>query len=257
MKRYIFLAVLAIFVVILVSLSPFTIVGAGQRGVQVTFGHVDSDILQEGLHVVNPLSSIHKFSIQTQKVEVDASAASSDLQTVTARVAINYHLSPEVVGSLYQQVGDSSTYAATVVAPAIQDSVKAATAQYTAEQLITKRAEVSTAIQTNLSNRLTQYAVVESVAITNFEFSESFNQAIEAKVTAEQNALAAKNKLDQVQYEAQQTVATAQAEAESIRIKGEALKENSQLVQLEWVNKWNGVLPSTVMGDAIPMINLK
>lgn len=246
-------------VIVLFIFAPFSVVGAGERGVAVTFGTVSSDVLDSGFHVVNPLSSIHKFSVQTTKVEADASAASSDLQTVTAKVAINYHLDPTQVTQLYRSVGDADAFGTRVVIPAIQDSVKSATAQYTAEQLITKRSEVSESIKAALLSRLTPFAFVESVAITNFDFSASFNQAIEAKVTAEQNALAAKNLLEQKKYEAEQTIVTAQAQAEAIRIQAEAIQNQggAAYVSLEAVKTWNGVLPQYMMGDTVPFLNLK
>lgn len=244
--------------ILFIVLSPFTIVGAGDRGVQVTFGTVSEAVLDSGFHWVNPFSSVHKFSVQTEKVEADASAASSDLQTVTAKVAINYHLEQSMVVQLYREVGDGETFSTKVVVPAIQDSVKSATAQYTAEQLITKRAEVSDAIKSALTARLAPYANVESVAITNFEFSDSFNAAIEAKVTAEQDALASKNKLEQTKYEAEQKIVSATAEAQAIKIQAEAITQQGgdSYVDLQAVNKWNGVLPSYVMGGSIPFINV-
>jgi regulator of protease activity HflC (stomatin/prohibitin superfamily) len=242
----------------IVVFMSFTVVGAGERGVKTMFGNVSGDVLDSGFHWVNPLSSIHKFSVQTNKVEADASAASSDLQTVSAKVAINYHLEPVSVVQLYKEVGNADTFSSKVVVPAIQDSVKSATAQYTAEQLITKRAEVSDAIKTALASRLGVFASVESVAITNFEFSVSFNEAIERKVTAEQNAIASKNKLEQTKYEAEQKIVTAQAEAESIRIQAEAITSQGgkEYVNLVLAHQWDGVLPTTVMGDTVPFINI-
>ena len=238
--------------------APFTIVGAGERGVAVTLGTVSSDVLDSGFHIVNPIASIHKFNVQTQKAEADASAASSDLQTVTAKVAVNYHLNPAIVTELYRSVGNNDAFVANVVTPAILDSVKAATASYTAEQLITQRAAVSDAIKQALAVRLTPYAFVESVAITNFDFSESFNQAIEAKVTAEQNALAARNLLEQKKFEAEQIIVTATADAEAIRIQAEAVQNQGGQAYIDLVvaNKWDGDLPDTMLGETVPFLNL-
>ncbi len=245
-----------IILIVFVALSPFAIVNAGHRGVVTHFGTVSDTILSEGFHWVSPFDSVHEISVQTTKVEAEATAASKDLQTVTATVAVNYHLAPDLVNSLYQSVKGS--YEVNIVTPAIQDSVKAATAQFTAEELITKRGEVSDSIKSFLAIKLQPFGAVEGVSITNFDFSDSFNAAIEAKVTAEQDALASKNKLEQTKYEAEQTIVAAQAEAESLRIQAEALSNNQSLVSLEWVRKWNGVLPSTVMGDgAMPLVNLK
>ena len=241
--------------ILVVLFSPFTEIGAGHRGVITVFGAVQDTVLGEGFHFISPTASIHSIDVRTQKVQTDADAASSDLQSVNATVAVNYHVNPIEVAKLYQEV--SGDVQETVIDPAIQEAVKAATAGFTAEELITKRPEVSGLIQKNLVDRLsTKHLIVETVSIVNFSFSDSFNAAIEAKVTAEQNALAAKNKLDQIQYEAQQTVATATAAAESIRIQAEALKSNPDLVNLKAVEKWNGVLPSYVMGNAVPFIDI-
>lgn len=240
--------------ILLLALSPFTIIGAGQRGVVVRFGHVSDKVLSEGFHIIHPLDNVQEFSVQTIKYETTAGAASKDLQSVTATIAVNYNLLSDSVDDLYKNVkGD---YEANILSPAILDSVKAVTAQYTAEELITKRAEVSENMETLLRERTGQYATISTISIVNFEFSRSFNEAIEAKVTAEQEALAAKNKLEQTKYEAEQSIVKAQAEAESIRIQAQALAGNTDLVELEAVRRWNGVLPSYVLGDAVPFINL-
>ena len=155
------------------------------------------------------------------------------------------------MNKIYQEIGVD--YESKVVDPAIQESVKAATAQFTAEELITKREEVGQIIFQSLSDRLTDdYIVVESVSIVDFQFSANFNEAVEAKVTAEQNALAAENKLKQVEFEAQQRIAEAQGEAEAIRIQAEAITSQggSEYVNLQWIKQWNGVLPTTMLDSS-------
>lgn len=244
-----------IIIAAVIGLKSFTIVPAGHVGVVTQFGQVKEFTYDEGLHIKSPITTVHKFSVQTSKVEAEASAASKDLQTVAASIAVNYRLKAETIADQYRNVKGS--YEVTIAAPAIQEVVKSVTAQYTADELITKRGEVSALIQSRLAERLSAYAAVETVSITNFDFSDSFNKAIEAKVTAEQDALAAKNKLEQTKYEAEQTVVKAKAEAESLRIQAEALANNNQLVSLEAVRKWNGVLPSYVMSDALPFIQVK
>lgn len=252
------IAAIGTFVVlfVIVALSPFTVVNAGHRGVVTHFGTVEEVVLDEGFHWINPFSSVTEVDVRTAKLQADASAASKDLQTVSATVATNYHLVPSLVNKLYQNVqGD---YAVTVVAPAIQDSVKAATSQFTAEELITKRGEVSDTIKELLAIRLQPYAGVDSISIVNFDFSASFNEAIEAKVTAEQNALAAKNLLEQKKYEGEQTIVTAQAEAEAIRIKSQAAESQGgqAYIELQAIQAWDGKLPTYMMGDTVPFINL-
>ena len=148
----------------------------------------------------------------------------------------------------------------TLLAPAIQESVKAATAKYTAEELITKRELVRTDIENALKDKIVKYGVnIVQVNIVNFEFSDSFDASIESKVRAEQDALTQRNKLEQVKYEAQQQIERAKAEAETIRISAEAIQKQggAAYVQLKWIEKWNGQLPTTSLGTSmIPNIFL-
>lgn len=245
-----------VFIVLLLALSPFTVIPSGHRGVLTNFGNVQEEVLDEGFHFISPFYSVHKYDTRTQKIETVADAASKDLQSVSTSIAVNVRVNPELVNDLFQET--QGKYAETLIAPAIQESVKAATAQFTADELITKRAEVKSVMQEALKSRTSmRFFVVEDVSVTNFTFSDSFNQAIENKVRAEQDALASKNKLEQTKYEAEQRIVQAQAEAESIRIQAEALKDNQDLVALEAVRKWNGVLPSYILGDSVPFITIK
>ncbi len=243
-------------VVILILLSSFYIIPAGKRGVLLTFGKPNMNAIGEGLHIKVPLvQKIVKISVQTQKYEADASAASSDLQIVTSKIATNYHLESASVPRLYKDVG--LDYAIKVIMPLEQEVVKSITAKFTAEELITKREEVRQEIKSTLTERLASRGiVVEEVSIVNFQFSPEFEKAIENKVTQEQNALAAKNKLAQVEYEAQQRVTQAKGEADAIAIQAQAI--NSQggrdYVQLQAIGKWNGALPTFVGSSNMPFI---
>lgn len=248
-----------IVITLIIMLSPFTIVGAGEVGVITKVGAFDYTV-GPGIHWLTPLvQGVHKFDVQTQKEQAESSAASADLQTVDTTVAINYNVDPTKVGDLYVRIGDD--YKSKIIDPAIQEVVKAVTAQYTAEELLTKRSDVTGKIQGQLSEKLiASDIIVSAISITEFKFSESFNQAIEAKVTAEQNALAAKNKLDQVKYEAEQTIATAQAQAEAIKIQAQAINSQggADYVQLQFAKAWDGHLPTTMIpGGAIPFLNIK
>lgn len=262
MKVIVAVVAFFILVIILVSISPFTIIGAGEVGVVTRNGAV-SRTLESGLHGITPIiESVHKIDIQTQKEQTDADAASSDLQKATATVAVNYNVEPSKAADLYARIGND--YKSKVIDPAIQEAVKSATANYTAEELITKRPEVTAEIKTSLAASLTSYDIaVSSVSIVNFAFSPSFEAAIEAKVTASQNAEAAKNKLAQVQYEAQQTEVQADAQAYTTRVQSEAANNAKyiQLKQLEvqkaFADKWDGKLPQNLYGSApIPFLQL-
>lgn len=242
-------------VILVVLFGSFGTISAGERGVKTRFSAVVGTV-GEGLYVKLPfIEHVVRIDIKTQKEQVEASAASKDLQTVNSAIALNYSLDPSLVAHLYQSVGIG--YKERIIDPVIQESVKASTAKFTAEELITKREEVRAEIETHLREKFQgSGVVVVGLNITNFDFSKSFNDAIEAKVTAEQNALAAKNKLSQVQYEAQQAIEKAKGNAEALRVESAAINSNPQVLQLRAIEKWNGVLPQVTSG-ATPFINLK
>lgn len=252
MHSIVFLILLGVF------LGSFGTIDAGYRGVRTRFGAVTGTI-DSGLYFKLPLiEHVYTMNVQTQKEQVEAQAASSDLQNVSATVALNYSLMPDKAADVYKNIGVD--YKSRIVDPAIQEAVKAATAKYTAEELITKRQIVRDNMRALLTARLeNEHIVVTEVSIVNFDFSQSFNAAIEAKVTAEQTALAAKNKLEQVKFEAEQRVAQAKAEAEAIRIQAQAITQQggAEYVNLKAVEKWDGKLPQYMLGGgATPFINL-
>lgn len=247
-----FLIALGIFfgvVVLLNIMSFFTIVNPGERGILLQLGNMKT-VYEPGLHFQMPLiNTVVIVDVQTQKYEDSVDAASKDLQSIEGTVALNYHIDPGKVDVLYQQVG--LNYSDRIIGPVIQESVKSVTAQYTAEELITKRNMVKGDIFKTMQDRLSNYnVIVDDVSIVNFNFSEEFNRSIEAKQTAVQNALKAENDLKRIEIEAKQKIETAKADAESIRIQGEALKQNAGLVQLKMVEKWNGQLPYYSGGSA-------
>jgi len=248
----------AVFVAILLLfwLSPFGTIAAGERGVHLRFTAVTGRTFGPGLYFRIPLiESVQPMDIKIQKEEMKSDAASKDLQTVHIVVALNYHLDPEKAAKIYQEVG--LQYKERIIDPAMQEAVKASTAKFTAEELITKRELVREDIKTQLRARLQERdLIVDEFNIVNFDFSRVFNEAIEAKVTAEQQALAAKNKLEQIKFEAEQRVAEARGKAEAITIESNALRSNPQILELRALEKWNGILPQVTSG-AVPFINLK
>lgn len=251
--------IIVISLITMLIFSTFYIVSAGERGVISTFGDPSMDAQSEGLHFKIPIvQSIKIMDVKTQKYEADATAASNDLQVVTTKIAVNYHLVPDSVPRLYKEIG--TDYRERVIQPTVQEVVKASTAKYTAEQLITKRAECKESILQGLKDRLLERGIiVEDISIVNFDFSQSFNDAIEAKVTAEQNALGAKNKLEQIKFEAEQKVVTAKAEAEALSLqKAQITPDLIRLRQLEVqrlaLERWNGVLPQFT-GGVIPFLD--
>jgi len=207
-----------------VLLDSFTTIPAGHRGVVIRFSAVTGQILGEGLQGKLPfIDSVEKMSVQTQKFEATASAASRDLQDVQTTIALNWHLNPSMAAEVYRTLG--LAFIERIAAPAIQETVKQITTRYIAEDLILKREEVKAAFTESLSNRLLDRGIViEAVSITNFQFSATFIAAIESKVAAEQAVLEARNKLERVKVEAQQTEAQAigESNARIAKAKGEA-----------------------------------
>ena len=248
------IAVCALLAVGLVA-TCFTVVKAGHTGVVLTFGAVEKNVLEEGLHFKIPfMQSVVQMNNRTQKTETEGTASSKDLQIISYVVAVNYHVNDASSADLYQNVG--MDYGTVIIVPAIQESIKAVTAQYTAEELITKRQSVGDQIKDALSEKINQYGItVEIFNIVNFDFSEEFNAAVEAKQTAQQNALKAEQDLARIEVEAKQQITQAQAEAESIKLIQEALAKSPDYVEyIKW-NKWNGELPS-VMGDSDLLIGI-
>ena len=246
--------------------TPFTIINAGERGVLMQWGKPIA-VLDEGWQWRIPvMQSVAKLDIKTLKYEVEATAASRDLQDVNAKVAVNYHLDGTRAVELYRSIGTNEIIEGAVIAPAIQESVKASTALFNAEELITERPRVKMQVEESLNQRLKDRGILmETVSITDFKFSPQFTQAIESKQVAQQNALQAQNVLQQKTIEALQQVATAQgnanatlinaqAQAQAISIQGQALRENSQVIPLRAIEKWNGVLPTFVSGGQIPFL---
>ncbi len=230
-------------------------VGAGERGILLRFGAVKEKIFNEGIYLKIPLiDKVVIIDVKIQKDEVPASASSKDLQIITSKVAINYHLAPDKVNKIWQEVGKD--YNIRIIAPSIQEAVKAVTARFTAEELIIKREEVKDQIKTNLAERLIKNGIiVDEINIIAFDFSQAFNEAIEAKVTAEQLKLKAERDLERIRIEADQKVVEAEGKAKAIRTEAQALMSNPQVVELRWIEKWDGKTP-TYWGGASPFIGI-
>lgn len=246
---------IAVFILILV-LNPFVKIDAGERGVVMTWGAVQDRVLEEGIHWRIPIAQkVVKIDVKTQKVESNAVAYSKDLQTADAKIALNYHIIPGSANKLWQEIGKD--YDERVIAPAIQEVMKQVASQYTAQELITQRVAVKEELKSGMTERLQRYYLfVDDISIVNFDFSEAFESAIEAKQIAEQSAAKAENDLKRIEIEAKQKIETAKADAESIRIQGEALANNPTLVSLKAVEKWNGELPKYMLGDSVPFLNI-
>ena len=269
--RIIIPAIIGIIILLFVVSASVKIVDAGHRGVLVQFGNVATDAsLDEGIHFVTPFrDSVVQMEVRTQKTVENAASASKDLQDVTTQVALNYRINPDNAQVVYQQLGFD--YGNRVIAPAIQESVKQVTARFNAEELITKRETVKNQIEEQIKARLAPYNVlVDTISITEFQFSEQFRIAVEAKVEAQQRALQAQNDLRRIEIEAQQNEAKAVGEQKANIARAEGVRQSNVLqaegesqainiideqlrsspTYLEWLKtqRWDGKLPLVTGG---------
>ena len=263
--------IVGIIIISVIAISSVRIVDAGNRGILLHFGAVDTSMsLDEGLHFVVPFrDNVVQMEVRTQKIVESATSASKDLQDVSTQVALNYHINPDRAQVVYRQLGYD--YANRVIVPAIQESVKQVTARFNAEELITNRETVKNQIEEQVRARLAPYnIIVDALSITEFAFSQQFTTAVEAKVEAQQRALQAQNELRRIQIEAQQNEAKAigeqkaniaraegvkqsnileaEGEAQAITIIDQQLRNNP--TYLEWLKttRWDGVLPLVTGG---------
>ena len=243
------LAGAAVFV-IGILFESFTVISAGHTGVQITLGEVNPRTLSEGVHFVNPISNVKNVDVRLQRANLNnASAGTKDLQQVHTDIVINYRMTASKVPHIYKEFGlDVDTK---VLGPAMNESFKSVTGHYTSEELVTKRQEVSDAIQQRLSEKLAPFDIsVSNISLVNFGFSAAYQQAIEQKVIATQQKQKAEQDLERIKVEAASRIAQAKGEAEAIAIQAQAIQSNGgqQYVSLQWIEKWDGKLPHTVVG---------
>ena len=262
-------AIVILIMVAIVASSSVKIVDAGNRGILTHWNAVDltNPPLDEGIHFVIPFQDeVVQMEVRTLKYDTSTRSASKDLQTVQTTVTVNYHPDTERVHYLYKEIGLS--YESRVIQPAIDETVKQVSANYNAEELITKRPLVKADIENAIRERLNQFYIdTEVISITDFEFSPLFAKAIESKVEAEQKAQKAENDLIRIEVEARQleaqavglaaaNIAEAQGEAEAISVINSALSSNPYY--LEWLKTqaWDGKLPLVVGEGGTPFISI-
>lgn len=242
-----FRLLLVLLVLALLS-SFFVVVSAGQRGVLMQFGRVQPDVLDEGLHFIVPIvNTVQLLSVRVQNKEILAEASSKDLQDVYADVALNWHILPAEAALIFQQIGDEEAIVDRIIAPAVEEVLKAVMALYTAEEIITRRGEVKAAVDDLLRERLIHYhIVVDDLSLVHVHFSDRFSDAVEAKQVAEQEAKRAGFMVLKAQREAEVKVNLARGEAEAQRLIHETLAP--ELIRKQAVERWDGKLP-LIVGD--------
>ena len=267
-----FKLVLLIFVVILAVIflgSSFVVIPAGHTGVALTFGKVEDVVLQEGLHFKVPfVQKIVVVDNRIVKLDVNTEAFSKDLQTITTVVAVNYHVGKENSQTLYKNVGMG--FEEVLISPAVNEVLKAVTAKYTAVELVSSRAEVSMLLDEGLNEKMNAYGIfINELNIINWDFSEEYINAVEAKQVAEQNLIKTRTEQEQAlviaNTEAQKRVIAAEAEANEIKVLAEANAESNRiitesisdiLIKYQTVAKWDGKLPTVMSGSDNMLIDI-
>ena len=259
--------IIAILIVALIG-GCFGIVQTGQMGVKTRLGRVVGTV-DTGLYLKLPfIEKVNKIDVRTRVIKNEhyineggetvsdnaLQAASKDLQDVSVSIVVNYKIDPTKASEIFTQYKSVETFEEGVIKPLIKQIVKSSASQYTAEELVIRRAEFNSvtaeALRVGISGK---FAILEENNVTNIGFSKSFTQAIERKVTAEQDALTSKNKLEQTKYEGEQKIVSAKAEAEAIRIQSQAINSQggADYVELQKIQKWSGISCTQYCGDAI------
>ena len=266
-------------VAVILAFSMIKTVPTGYTGILTTFGKVEPNTVSAGVHVIAPWQKIVKLDNRTQKVSVETDTFSKDIQQVKVSLAVNFCIDQATAQELYKTVGVN--YYDSVVLPRILENVKAVVAEYSAENLVAKRGELSDEILTRLTDDAAAYGInIISISVEDIDFTDEFTDAVERKQVATQNKLAAETEQAQKTMEeqaaadravisakakAEQDVIAANAELEVTKIQAEAAlyageKEaemnkriaeslTPNLVKYYYIKQWEGVLPKTVLGE--------
>ncbi|MEH2067644.1 MAG: prohibitin family protein [Nostoc sp.] len=243
--------------ILAIIIRPFTIVNAGERGVIMKFGKVQDRVLDEGIHPILPIvTSVKRLSVRVQQNTFQSDAASKDLQKLTTQIAVNWHIEPNRVNKVFQQVGEQEQIITGIITPAVSEVLKAATSKKTAEEIITKRTELKEEIDNTLKTRLAAYSlIVDDVSLVDFAFSPEFGKAIESKQIAEQEAKQAGFIAQKATQEAQAEINRAKGQAEAQRL--QRLTLTPELLQKQAIEKWDGRFPMVIGGNgSVPLINI-
>lgn len=239
-----------IFIFLLITLfSSFQTIKSGEVGLKVRFGKITDTSLQEGLNFKIPyVEKIVKVNIKVQKVELNTESSSKDLQTITTKLAVNYNVEKASATTLYKNVGKN--YEKTILIPAIQESIKAVMSSFTAEEVITKRNQVSDLCLEEIQSKVEKYGInIDDFNIIDLDFSAEYSKAIEEKQVAEQKVLTAKQELEKEKIEAEKKLVKARAEKEANELKQKSLTDN--IIKEKFIEKWNGELSKVTGANSL------
>lgn len=254
-------------------------VDSGNVGIVTHFGKIEDKVLDAGFHLTGFFEKVHPINIRTQIYRTELMAFSSDIQQVVLLVAVNYNITPDIANTMYKTVG--SNYVDTLVLPRLNENVKVAISNYTAESLVANREVLSSEVLELMKNDLDKYGItVSAVSIENIDFTDAFEAAVEAKQVATQDKQKAQTQQEQQTMEARQAAErekiqaeaaaeklkiSADAEAYSIKTKAKAEAEANEmiaksitegLIDYTQAQSWDGKLPGTFVGSdsAMPII---
>ena len=253
MKQYIMLVVLPLFL----TSCGFEIVDPGYRGIKTNLGQVVGEPLPEGLHFYNPFTSdVKEFNVRQETWTAKTSIFTKDTQRVDVQFAITYMPEAAFVNKIYLDVGREHQLIEKIIQPVTLGSIKDAIGQVIADELVSRRELVTKAALKEVQEKLAaKHVIVTDLQFVDLDFDDAYEQAVEQKVVATQNAQKAVNETVRIKEEAKQTIETAKAEAEAMNIKSKALAQNKGLVQYEIATRWDGHLPQYMMGNGVPLID--
>ncbi|MDJ0509234.1 MAG: prohibitin family protein [Crocosphaera sp.] len=235
---------------ILLVFRPFTVISPGQRGVVVKLGKVQDNILGEGIHPIVPIiTQVKKMNVRIQRTDLEESVGTKDLQSLQAKISLNWHIEPNNANTIYQNVGSNSQLIDVIIVPALSEAVKASTPQRNSEEILKQRETLKQEIDNRVKNRLEKRGIkVVEISLVRLSFSDNYKQSIERKKIAEQDAETAKK-------EAEAMITKARGQAEAQELLRQSL--NSELLQKQAIEKWDGKFPMVIGGNGtLPMINI-
>lgn len=254
--------IVGIVILFVILFSSITTIPTGYVGIKTRFGQVQNSTIQEGLNFKMPfVEKIVKIDCRTQKVDYTMEGSSKDLQKISnIKIAVNYSVDKQKANILYREIGKD--FDSIIIEPAIYETMKSAIANYTAEELVTKRQEISNNAQETLTLRLEEKGInVLALNLLDLSFSKEFDDAIEKKQVTEQQTQQAKYELEKAKIENEKKIENAKAEAEVMKQQNQEITENTlRLKELEnqqkLIEKWSGNLPTTMTGEALSIFNL-
>lgn len=246
------------FLLVILAVVAFgcSIVDTGHRGIRTTFGKITGEPIEEGLYFYNLFtSSITELDVRIQCKTYNLESFTRDIQLAKIQAVVTYFPDPKSIHILFKEYGRN--WDEKIVDQVVYGKLKDVIGKWDAVDLVDNRDKARQEVETSVLAALSDKSVkMTGIEITNIDFDDAFEKAVEDKVVAVQRAIEAKNKTVQIQEEANQQIISAKAEAQSMSIRAQALSQNKSLVEWEAVQKWNGELPTNMFGSSVPFINM-